>query len=543
MRKFAIFALFLGVLCADVKSFEELQNQPKSLAKDYYIYRLLTETKFDKAQIDVLRKDVYRYKGKLQKELNKYFKAPAPMYKGCARYWTTNILDANTSCTNFRLTPKFIKQLGSDKNRAIIAKFGANSEQALIIQGMQSQNPLQFFIDNQVPNGFFNYYYSLGKDAQNWNFNITLSSEFASKLGQYEKFGAFMEDLVINKRLPNLRKSVANMSAEFAKDEGAFWAGLNALMHGNEAGAAELFKKAGNTIQKSPHRRDNAKYWAYLITKDSAILNELANSNHVNLYSLLAKEATGNRNLELVIPNPSKERIENYDITDPFNWVRTKAKADKMGKAELIEFAKRFETQETIGEWSYMMNKAWGYKDNIYPMPFMQYIGDGDDHRKALILAIARQESRFVPSSVSISYALGMMQFMPFVAKEIAQNRKMQDFDADDMFNPKVAYNFANIHLNSLEKSFKSPVFIAYAYNGGPGFTRKTLKRGDLFNKGKFEPFLSMELVPYAESRDYAKRVLGNYVVYRQILNPNVKISVKSMLDDLLVPSKSDKIR
>lgn len=188
-----------------------------------------------------------------------------------------------------------------------------------------------------------------------------------------------------------------------------------------------------------------------------------------------------------------------------------------------------------------MQNIIGGYKDNIYAMPFMEYIGDGDTHRKALILAIARQESRFVPASVSISYALGMMQFMPFVANDIAKQYAIPNFDQDDMFNPQIAYKFANIHLDYLEKSLKSPVFIAYAYNGGLGFTRKTLRQEDLFKRGKFEPFLSMELVAYAESREYGKRVLGNFVVYSQILGENV--SVRKLLDDLLVPQNSDFIR
>ena len=215
-----------------------------------------------------------------------------------------------------------------------------------------------------------------------------------------------------------------------------------------------------------------------------------------------------------------------------------------MSKAELIEFAKFFDTKATIGEYSYIMNKATGYKDNFYAMPFMEFIGDGDNHRKALLLAIGRQESRFIPGSVSTSYALGMMQFMPFVANDLGKKQlKMTNFDQDDMFKPQIAYKFANLHIDYLEKSLISPVFIAYAYNGGLGFTKRLLQRGDLFNKGKYEPFLSMELVTFAESRDYGKKVLANYIIYRQILEPSAKISVKEELEKLLKPSLSDKIR
>jgi transglycosylase SLT domain protein len=534
--KFAFYALFLAVLTlnAQIKSYEEIKDEPKSLAKDYYIHRLLTQTKYDKAQMKELRYEIYRNKGKVGKEMARIFGALPVQKKGCAKF---SLLDANSSCLTTLLTQKIAQNLDKNALNKLVAKFGKSSEQIDLIYAMREKNPLEHLISTQNVSGFFKIY----DTDKNAKFDINLSSEFASKLASYEKFGDFMQDLVINKKLPKLRASFAKIDATYARGEGAFWAGINALMHGKNDNAYALFYRAQQTLNKSPHRRDNAKFWTYLISKDEKILRELANSSHVNLYSLYAKETLGIRNLDLIIPQPSRENLAGYDNTDPFLWVKTKAKADKMSPSELRNFATKFDTKSTIGEWAYMQNIIGGYKDNIYAMPFMEYIGDGDTHRKALILAIARQESRFVPASVSISYALGMMQFMPFVANDIAKQYAIPNFDQDDMFNPQIAYKFANIHLDYLEKSLKSPVFIAYAYNGGLGFTRKTLRQEDLFKRGKFEPFLSMELVAYAESREYGKRVLGNFVVYSQILGENV--SVRKLLDDLLVPQNSDFIR
>lgn len=534
--KFAFYALFLAVLTlnAQIKSYEEIKDEPKSLAKDYYIHRLLTQTKYDKAQMKELRYEIYRNKGKVGKEMARIFGALPVQKKGCAKF---SLLDANSSCLTVLLTQKIAQNLDKNTLNKLVTKFGKSSEQIDLIYAMREKNPLEHLISTQNVSGFFKIY----DTDKNAKFDINLSSEFASKLASYEKFGDFMQDLVINKKLPKLRASFAKIDATYARGEGAFWAGINALMHGKNDNAYALFYRAQQTLNKSPHRRDNAKFWTYLISKDEKILRELANSSHINLYSLYAKETLGIRNLDLIIPQPSRENLAGYDNTDPFLWVKTKAKADKMSPSELRNFATKFDTKSTIGEWSYMQNIIGGYKDNIYAMPFMEHIGDGDTHRKALILAIARQESRFVPASVSISYALGMMQFMPFVANDIAKQYAIPNFDQDDMFNPQIAYRFANIHLDYLEKSLKSPVFIAYAYNGGLGFTRKTLRQEDLFKRRKFEPFLSMELVAYAESREYGKRVLGNFVVYSQILGENV--SVRKLLDDLLVPQNSDFIR
>ncbi len=100
------------------------------------------------------------------------------------------------------------------------------------------------------------------------------------------------------------------------------------------------------------------------------------------------------------------------------------------------------------------------------------------------------------------------------------------------MFKPKIAYKFANRHLDFLENRLKHPLFIAYAYNGGIGFTRKMLKSGYIFQKGEFEPYMSMELVPYRKSRKYAKKVLANYIVYMHLLNQ--KATLKSLIANII---------
>ena len=141
----------------------------------------------------------------------------------------------------------------------------------------------------------------------------------------------------------------------------AFLLGVNALTFGEEQKAIEFFKTA-TKVEKSAHNADNAKFWIYLLTQDENILNELANSSVYSIYSLYAKELTGNKSISVIIPEPTADAPKNYDITDPFNWVRTKAKADKMSKAELIEFAKFFDTKATIGEYSYIMLKPQAIK-------------------------------------------------------------------------------------------------------------------------------------------------------------------------------------
>ena len=82
---------------------------------------------------------------------------------------------------------------------------------------------------------------------------------------------------------------------------------------------------------------------------------------------------------------------------------------------------------------------------------------------------------------------------------------------------------YAKKHLLWLAKRLDNPLFISYAYNGGIGFTRRKVIPFFKF-KGIYEPFLSMEMVPYIESRKYGKKVLTNYVIYYNKLGGKVTL-------------------
>lgn len=130
-----------------------------------------------------------------------------------------------------------------------------------------------------------------------------------------------------------------------------------------------------------------------------------------------------------------------------------------------------------------------------------------------------------MPALVSTSYALGMMQIMPFNVEPFAKSLKRDNITLEDMFNPITALEFGTFYLNDLGREFKHPLFVSYAYNGGPGFLRRTLKTKKFFLKNRnYEPWLSMELIPYKESRDYGFRVLANYIVYQESFGNTINL-------------------
>lgn len=527
------FGLFLNFLVADMLTFNEINNKPRSLAKDYYIFRLLSSGDLSKAQARELRGEIYRNKGKLRAKMNAFLgiKPPNP----CPGVSAKNILSASDKCKEIKLTPNFIKNLSKNTISSLLTTL---KDQNLInlINGVKSSNPVSYFLQTNNATNFYKYYNSLSQRDKNAKFNISLSASDLNLIASKQKsFKNLLNDIVINGYYPNLALSLANLKTTSLSGDCAFLVGLSFIKQSNSSGAIKFFQKSANEC-KTQSCKDNSNFWIYLITKDKNILNKIASSSDYNIYSLYAKELLGLNNIQVIVPNPKKDRAPSwYDYTDPFAFVELKAKVATLNKTQIATLAKEFNTKVTTGEYSYLLKLANG--GNYYPLGFYDYLSPYSDDRKALMLAIARQESRFIPGSVSISYALGMMQFMPFVADEVARKLKIKNFDPDDMFNPKTAYKFANYHIDWTSKSLKNPVFIAYAYNGGIGFTKKMLRSGKLFRSGAFEPFLSMELVPYSESRDYGKKVLANYVIYKKILKEEV--SIIKIINELLVPSKS----
>jgi len=514
------FTSFLNALVYDIESLKKHEN---SLAKDYYIHRLLVEKSLSKKDVEGLNSHIFRYVGKLKTELEKILPLKPyvnPLYAKCFNFNQNNILDANLTCQNVRLNSiPFISSLNS-QTRSLLAKnlLKDKPELSHLLLAFNTDNPMAYICDQEDVGAFFRLYdYSKQMDSD-------LNIAFINKLAKHNKFESFVQNIVIRKEHPKLRYSLLKVNPNLVKKESAFYLGVNALTYNRADLAFDFFKSAYEsfTMQST---KDNALFWMWKITKDEKFLNELVKSSSVNIYSLYAKELLNKDLPEIVVPT-TKKKTSDFNMQDPFAWQKLAKQIRDSNSTQLLNLSKKFNSEETLPIYTYILERSSGFKKNYFIMPYYEHLKDYNITRQALILAIARQESRFIPSAISTSYALGMMQFMPFLANHIGKKElKIQNFDQDDMFNPQTAYYFANHHLNYLEKHLNSPLYVAYAYNGGIGFTNKMLARKDLFKQGEFEPFLSMELVPYQESRIYGKKVLANYIVYRHLLNDNTKIS------------------
>ena len=138
---------------------------------------------------------------------------------------------------------------------------------------------------------------------------------------------------------------------------------------------------------------------------------------------------------------------------------------------------------------------------------------------RAAVFAVTRQESMFQIDAVSSSGARGLMQLMPGTAQEVA--RKVGVDYSPSRLVSDAAYNtlLGSTYLAAqLERYDGSLLLAAAAYNAGPGNANKWIKAYGDPRADNVDPVIWVELIPFQETRTYVKRVLGNYLVYRQRL-------------------------
>ncbi|HYE65551.1 MAG TPA: transglycosylase SLT domain-containing protein, partial [Pyrinomonadaceae bacterium] len=152
----------------------------------------------------------------------------------------------------------------------------------------------------------------------------------------------------------------------------------------------------------------------------------------------------------------------------------------------------------------------------LYPAPYAAALLEhapprGVDPR--FVLAIARQESRFLPSAKSASAARGLMQFIPSTAREIAAQLGRRAFSQDDLYDPRVSLLFGSQYLGNLFRQFPAmPHAVAAAYNGGEDNVARWVDRAR-----SHEPDQYVLEIGFAQSKDYVYRVIANQRVYQSL--------------------------
>ncbi len=520
-----VFISSVSFLYSASNEAQRIQQLYPSLAKDFVIYNFIKDKNSTEEDAKYLYKEIKRPTSRLKRLFFDKTKDLDFVYPNRCK-----------DCKYVNISPKSFEKLSLKKKKAEYLKTKKRIKKRVSWMEAIIAKDSFAYLAKKDGKDFLKLFFKTSNDYRVKTLNKPFPSGFLSRLANQKKFYRFVMMTAMNKKLDNLQKSLIKLSPKRKKLDfnTAFYLGLIALNQNDEKKALEFFK---SSLQRTTSKasRDKARFWIYLTSKDEKALHELAKSSDLSFYTYLAREKLNIIHHEIITPKPNTDTLKDFNITDPFMWAKVKDDFDSSSLKN--EFADIFYTKQTLPHYTYLKERANGFKKYYFIRPYDKFLNEQNTSRKILVNSLARQESRFVPASVSTSYALGFMQFMPFLVRSTAKENNITNFEYFDILKPENAVKFANTHLDFLEKYLHSPLFIAYAYNGGLGFTRSLFNKRGLFQKGKYEPYMSMELVHYSESRKYGKKVLLNYSIYSKIYDNN--ITLESLVMDTLNLSKS----
>ncbi len=155
---------------------------------------------------------------------------------------------------------------------------------------------------------------------------------------------------------------------------------------------------------------------------------------------------------------------------------------------------------------------AW---DCVYPTPFADEVRIAESTHAlpyGLVHAVMRQESAFKTGIVSTANAIGLLQILPTTATLAA---KELGLDPDPTLLKMPAYNveLGAFYLQKMLATFDGHIALAVAaYNAGPRAVSRWLETGE-----ELPLDVWVARIPFAETRGYVARVLGNLARYEYL--------------------------
>lgn len=179
------------------------------------------------------------------------------------------------------------------------------------------------------------------------------------------------------------------------------------------------------------------------------------------------------------------------------------------------------------------LNRGFPVEVYAYPTDIPEFVmpRGAQPVERALMLALARQESEFNPAAVSRAGARGLMQLMPATARMMARINGMTYRRAsltDPVYNAKLGSSYMRRLLNRFDESY---IMMMAGYNAGPGRVGQWIELfGDPRRPG-VDPVDWVERIPFTETRTYVHKIMESLQVYRAVLTQGETIEATLTTD------------
>lgn len=156
----------------------------------------------------------------------------------------------------------------------------------------------------------------------------------------------------------------------------------------------------------------------------------------------------------------------------------------------------------------------WNFP-RAFEKPVTEY-SDAFGISRDLAWSIMRAESRYFPEAISPVGARGLMQIMPYTAEQISKLLSDGNYKRESLIDPDMNIRYGTRYLSRLQRQFEGQIpLVAAAYNAGPHRVYSWL---NTFGNLDMDEFI--EHIPFVETRNYVKKVLRHYIVYRGLYSP-----------------------
>lgn len=159
---------------------------------------------------------------------------------------------------------------------------------------------------------------------------------------------------------------------------------------------------------------------------------------------------------------------------------------------------------------------AAGVVRRYYPLRHLDIIeryADEYGFEPEFICAVIHTESHFNKDAVSGKGASGLMQITESTAYWLAEKMHMEDFDYDQIFDPDLNIRMGCYYLQRLYTQYGDTDMALCAYNAGSGNVANWLSSPEYSKDG-----ITLDIVPFEETRNYVKRIDDARKIYTYIL-------------------------
>ncbi|ENN93403.1 lytic transglycosylase domain-containing protein [Bartonella bovis] len=302
-------------------------------------------------------------------------------------------------------------------------------------------------------------------------------------------------------------------------------------------------------IPQLSHHHFSKSRGYYWMGRTAEILGDHENARHyfhraarfnITYYGQLAASRLNQKKLNISFPKPTNIERQHFSTRKAVKAIQRLEAAGYADLANIFyrQLSKEIESPGELALLAVMAEKNGDYHTSLkigktavfqgknvgalsHPIGAIPPSANISATEKALVYAIARQESEFNPTAISKAGAQGMLQLLPTTAKELADKYSIawssQKFSSDASYNITLGAHFLGEQLERFNGSY---ILTFVGYNAGPRRANEWIARyGDPRGQSLDKVVDWIERIPYPETRNYVMRVMENYVVYKTRFN------------------------